>query len=114
MPANVDRVDVLQEYLSGVMDRADHHGQNVNEIALTLAGAIVWKKDQVTDLKVMAMGGEMKNVLWFWAGGEKYAVAYNHDKKTIELRDGGTQGKVLHSFTNKTTAAQIRAAFEAL
>ena len=38
MPAPVTTVDVLQQYLVGVVARADHHADNVNEVVLSLAG----------------------------------------------------------------------------
>ena len=45
MPRRITDVDVLQQYLSGVMDRAEHHAQQVKQVALAVAGGIVWKKD---------------------------------------------------------------------
>ena len=36
-------VDTLQKYISGLMDRAFHHGKNVREIVLAMVGGIIWK-----------------------------------------------------------------------
>ena len=33
------------------MNRADHHGQNVNEIVLTLAGAVIWRATQDVEVR---------------------------------------------------------------
>lgn len=113
MPLTVADVATLQQYIQGVMGRADHHASTVNEIALALAGAIVWKKD-TGDIKVMAHQGEAKNVLWVHIGGQRYAFSYNHTAGTIEMRVGSVQGTVLHSFSNATPLAEVRRVFDSL
>ena len=45
MALTVTDVEQLRAYLCGVMSRADHHAGSVNEIALALVGAILWRKD---------------------------------------------------------------------
>jgi hypothetical protein len=114
MPARVADVETLQTYIRGVMDRADHHARNVDEVCLTIAGALVWRKDAGTDLQVMAHAGEMKNVLWVHIGGQRYALSYNHQAGAIELREGSVQGKVLAAFTNASTAAAVKNFFATL
>lgn len=114
MPARVPDVDTLQTYIRGVMDRAEHHARNVDEVCLTVAGALVWRKDPGTDLQVMAQAGEMKNVLWVHIGGHRYALSYNHHSGTIDVREGSIQGKVLACFTNASTTAAVKSFFAAL
>lgn len=114
MPARVPDVDTLQTYIRGVMDRAEHHAKNVDEICLAVAGALVWRKDPGTDLQVMAHAGDMKNVLWVHIGGQRYALSYNHHAGAIEIREGSVQGKVLASFTNASTAAAVKNFFVTL
>jgi hypothetical protein len=113
MPIQVTDVDLLRDYLQGVVGRADHHAPNVNEVALAIAGAVIWRKDD-DPIDVMAREGEMKNVLWFKVGGIRYALSYNHASGQIELRHGGTQGKVIGSFSNNTTNNVIRDTFDKL
>jgi len=113
MPQQVTDIDVLKNYLRGVMDRADHHAQNISEVALAVAGGVIWKKDDEA-LEVMVREGEMKNVLWFRVGGTRYALSYNHDTQAIELRQGTTQGNVIGSFSNTTTNNQVRQIFSSL
>jgi hypothetical protein len=45
MPLTVADLDTLETYLSGVMNRSEHHADTVWAIALALVGAILWKKD---------------------------------------------------------------------
>jgi hypothetical protein len=95
------------------MDRADHHAQNVNEVALSVAGGVIWRKDDAP-LEVMTREGERKNVLWFKVGGQRYALSYNHESGTIELRQGTTQGSVIAAFSNAMSNTQVRQIFSQL
>ena len=113
MPQQVTDIDVLRNYLRGVMDRADHHAQNVNDVSLSIAGGVVWRKDD-DPLEVMTREGEMKNVLWFKVEQKRYALSYNHNTGKIELRQNTTQGSVVASFSNAMTNAEIRTIFSSL
>lgn len=77
-----------------------HHANEVEQIALALAGAIIWRKDDGKDSQVMQKDGDTKNVLWVSIGGQRYAFSYNHAAKAIEMREGNMRGPVLHSFSN--------------
>ncbi|MBV1776122.1 hypothetical protein KSF73_10410 [Burkholderiaceae bacterium DAT-1] len=114
MALTVTEIEELRAYLNGVMNRADHHAGAVNEIALALAGAILWRKNDEEPIKVMAQHGETKNVLWFRVGTQRYAFSYNHDSGCIEMRKDSTQGPTLHTFTNATPLAEVRRIFAAL
>ena len=45
MATKVNDVDTLQQYLTSVIERTDHHARQVDEIVFALAGAIIWRKD---------------------------------------------------------------------
>jgi hypothetical protein len=113
MPRILTEVDILRDYLRGVMDRAGHHALNVNEIILTIAGAVIWRKDD-DPLEVMTREDEMKNVLWFKVNGQRYALSYNHDTDAVELREGTTQGNVIESFSNATPGNRVSSVFGGL
>ncbi len=66
MATTIQNIEILRAYLSGVLDRANHHAQKVNEIALAIAGGIIWRTTD--NIKVMSREGEMKNVLWLQVG----------------------------------------------
>lgn len=113
MPAQIQDVDLLQNYIKGVMERADHHAGAIKEIVLVLAGAIVWKKDPAP-IEVYAKDGEMKNVLWVRINRDRYAFSYNHAASTIEMRRGTTHGQVVASFSNTTPVATVFSLFAEL
>ncbi|MFA5982380.1 MAG: hypothetical protein WC782_00010 [Methylococcaceae bacterium] len=114
MALTVTEIEELRSYLNGVMNRADHHAGKVNEIALALAGAILWRKNDEEPIKVMVRDGKTTNVLWVRVGIKRYAFSYNHDAGQIEMREGGIQGPILHTFTNETPLSSVRTIFEAL
>jgi hypothetical protein len=107
----ISDVATLKEYIEAVMARAEHHGPNVGAIALTLAGAIVWRKDpepiEVHEGRSMTHG----TVLWVRIGGQRYAFRYNHETGEIEMRLGSVRGDVLHSFNNETPIREIEQVF---
>jgi hypothetical protein len=114
MPRTVSDISILRRYIGGVVENAEHHADNVDEVALALIGAVVWRKDEDSDIEVMTREGRMTNVLWVRIGGNRYAFSYNHEERTIELRRGNTHGDVLHSFSNRTTNADIKRIFQGL
>ncbi len=113
MPKQITEIESMRLYISGVMERADHHANGVSDVILTLAGALIWKKD--TDpISVFEINGQLKNVLWISINGKKYAFSYNHDVGSIEMRENTTQGQVLRSFMNDDTPHTIREYFNSL
>jgi hypothetical protein len=108
MATTVTEIEVLRQYIGGVMARADHHANGVDEVALSLIGAILWRKDADQEIKVLV------NVLWVYISGVRYAFSYNHDTGEIEMRDGSTQGPVKYTFSNLIDAASVKGIFETL
>lgn len=113
MSVTVADIDVLEQYVKGVMERAKHHGTNVQAAVLALAGAVLWKKDE-EPLEVYAREGQITNVLWFSAASGRYAFRYDHELKAIELRQGSLSGRVIHTFDNDTPLETVYSVFKAL
>ena len=114
MPLQVDDITELQNYLGGVLQRANHHGRNVRDVVLPLVGAIIQFMNSAHGIKVYAREGETGNVLWFYVGNLKYAFSYDHDTDSIVLRRNSTQGNVIANFTNATTIPDIVRVFKGL
>lgn len=43
MALKIEDIRLMKRYLEGVMSRANHHAENVNEIILALAGGVIWR-----------------------------------------------------------------------
>jgi hypothetical protein len=112
MALTIKTLTVLNEYINGVMSRADHHGQNVNEIVLTLAGAVIWRATQ--DIEVRTYNEETANILWLTINEHRYALAYNHKIGEIEIRDRNQNGTVLATFNNSISATKVKEIFAGL
>jgi hypothetical protein len=112
MALTITTLTLLNEYINGVMNRADHHAQNVNEVVLTLAGAVIWRATQ--DVEVRTYNNETANILWLTVNGHRYALAFNHQTGNIEIRDRNQNGAVLATFNNSNTAADVKAVFATL
>jgi len=113
MPLTVADLDTLEIYLSGVMNRSEHHADTVGAVALTLIGAILWKKD-AEPIEVKTYDGKPANILWVQIGGRRYALAYNHKKACIELRDRTLTGATIAEFDNDAPATEVYRFFEEL
>jgi hypothetical protein len=114
MPITVSDIDTLQEYIQGVVGKAEHHARGVDEIVFAVAGMIVWRKDADRELQVHERDGKMTNVLWVWISGERYAFSYDRDHKAIAIRRGSTHGDKLAIFDNDTPVSEIKQFFAGL
>ncbi|MBS1977859.1 MAG: hypothetical protein JST46_10845 [Bacteroidetes bacterium] len=112
MALTITTLKLLNGYINGVMQRAEHHAESVNEIVLTLAGAVIWKATQ--DVEVRTYGDETANILWLTVGQNRYALGFNHHSGEIELHERTQNGIVLASFSNKSTAEQVKQVFDRL
>lgn len=105
----VSGVEVLHAFVRSVIIRSKHHAEELTQISLTLAGAILWKKDPDIEIRVRT------NVLWVQMGGRRYAFAYvQGNGGKIEMRADSQQGPALHVFTNATTSAEVIRIFDAV
>jgi hypothetical protein len=112
MPVKVDDVATLRMYLRGVLADAKHHANNVEEIVLALAGAVISRQDEGLPLEVhSAKGGGLGRALTITVGGQRFALSYNHDEHAIQLKAGSFQGNVIHKFTNATPISEVAEVF---
>lgn len=94
------------------MNRAIHHGPNVDKIVLILAGAVIWK---ATDsIEVRTYNKETANMLWLTVNGSRYAFVYNHYTENIEMHNRTLKGELLATFNNETTADEVKEIFSKL
>ena|SRR3982751_1290413 len=114
MARDIGDVATLQQYLRGVLERAEHHAKDVDEIALAVLGAVLWRNDKL-ELEVKEYNGETANVLWVNISGNRYALSYRHGPPgAIEVRERSVRGNVLKAFTNTTPIADVKRFFGAL
>ena len=113
MPLTVADLETLESYLTGVLNRSEHHAETVGAIALALIGAVLWRKD-ATPIEVRTYDGKTANILWVQISGMRYALAYNHKKECIELRERTQNGRTIAQFDNDTPVTEVQRVFEQL
>ena len=91
----------------GVVNRADHHADNIRYVVLPLIGVVVLFKDPDTSIRVLTREGSAANVLWVQIGGSWYAFSYDRNSRSVVLTRGSIQGDVLAHFSNATTIPEI-------
>ena len=114
MPQTLNSIDEFQEYLVGVERRAKEHAQNVEEVLLFLAGAIVIFKDPSRELVVGTYRGGLANVLRVTIAGERYVLSYDHEEEAVQIKRGTSKGEVVERFDNHTEPSQILRLFRRL
>jgi hypothetical protein len=106
--------EVLRTYLDGIMERAEHHAGNVSGIALALVGAILWSKDEGTEIYVRDQGGDLKNLMWAVIAGTRYAFRYDHEYQRIEMREETIKGRMVQWFDNNTSLTALERFFRSI
>jgi hypothetical protein len=113
MLVHTNVVAEVHDYLQGVLGRADHHAPNVDEVVVTLMGAIIAFAEP-DSIELLAQDGEIKNALWARIRGQRYAFSYDHTGRRITAKRGGNRGPVVAAFDNSATARQVIATFRGL
>lgn len=112
MPISINTIQILQEYLQGVLGRADHHAKNLEGVALALLGAIIWKS--TGNIEVRGYSGKPANMIWFLVEGNKYTMSFNHNTQKVDLKRRTNNGDLVAYFDNNTTYQQVIDIFKEL
>ena len=107
MAVELSSVEELQSYLTGVIARARSHAPEIEDIILTLAGAILLEKDSGTPLEAGSWSDNLTNVLWATVHGQRYVFNYDRNEQQIVIKRGTTRGDIVNSFDNQTSTRQI-------
>jgi Integron cassette protein VCH_CASS1 chain len=115
MSLSINGIQLLHYYAVGVMNRANCHAPNVDEIYPAILGWVLCKHLAGT-IKVKSYNGSPANILWWTSAltSNHYACAYNHNTGEIEIRARTQNGAVLHSFNNATSLALLKQIFDVL
>ena len=112
MAIEVSNISEFQNYFSGVMGRANHHADCVNEIIRALVGGVVWRSNG--QFKVKQYAGSPANMLWMEVDAKKYCFKFNHEEGCIEVHKNTHNGEVLKKFNNSTPLSEVKSFFEEL
>ena len=112
MALKIEDIRLMKRYFEGVMGRANHHAENVNEIILALAGGVIWRG---ADIDVRTYGDKTANMLWMKTdSGKGYCFIFNHNNWLIEVYENTMNGKLLKQFSNEDSLKDVRLFFKGL
>ncbi|CAD5356948.1 hypothetical protein [Citrobacter freundii] len=108
MAIKANDIEILHRYAQGVMERSEHHAQNVGVVALTLLGGVIWKAVPGS-IEIRTYNGNLANMVWWKSESSQknYAISYNHETLEIEMRDESVKGDVLFSLSNSTAPESV-------
>ncbi len=112
MAIEINSMEILDTYFKGVMNRAEHHSQEIKAVCLALLGAVIWKS--TGELEARQYSGSSANIIWFWLGDRRFVFCYEHNGKKIQLRERTYEGEVIKEFNDKSTCKEIYSFFESL
>lgn len=112
MAITIEDIEILKEYFNGVINRADYHADNVNEIVLALIGGVIWRSEG--SFKVKEYAGLPANILWMDVNNQRYCFKFNHITEKIDCCEDGHNGNVIASFDNQTSITDVKAFFESI
>lgn len=112
MAIKIEDIEALKDYFNGVMNRADHHADDVNEIVLALIGGVIWRAEG--KFWVREYAGAPANILWMEVNGGRYCFKFNHQTGKIDCHEGVHDGSVIKSFDNSTSLSEVKSFFAGL
>jgi len=114
MPETLTNIEDLRSYLRGIVAKARHHANDIENVLFSLAGAVVLFKDPNIPLEVRTYRGNVKNAIWITIRGNRFALSYNHEHEVVEIRRDNLQGPVIDRFDNTTPLVNILTTFRSL
>ena len=112
MAIKIEDIRLMKRYFEGVMSRANHHAENVNEIILALAGGVIWRG---ADIDVRTYKDKTANMLWMKTdSGKEYCFIFNHINWLIEVHENTMNGNLLRVFSNEDNNSDVKEFFEGL
>ncbi|MBX3027052.1 hypothetical protein KF840_19280 [bacterium] len=109
-----DSIAVLRQYVTGVMDRVNHHALPMAAVATHVLSGVVLRADQGS-LECREYAGRPANVLRFSVTGQPYALRFRHGPDRVELLKGRETSKhVVATFVATDSVDRVLGTFEQL
>ncbi|MCJ2101838.1 hypothetical protein [Methylobacterium sp. E-046] len=106
-------LDAVRRYAVSVIARADGEALQMKAVTLALLGGIMWRSAPGSTEMIQDEAGA-KAILSTTLGGRHLTFSYDQNTESIEMREGTTDGPVLHRFCNRTLAEDFEGTFSVL
>jgi hypothetical protein len=106
-------LDAVRRYAVSVITQSEGEALQMKAVTLALLGGIMWRSAPgSTEMTQDEVGA--KAVLSTTLGGRHLTFSYDQNTEAIEMREGTTDGPVLHRFCNRTLINDLEGTFGAL
>ncbi|MCJ2070001.1 hypothetical protein MKK75_14550 [Methylobacterium sp. J-030] len=106
-------LDAVRQYAVSVIAQSDGEDLQMKAVTLALLGGIMWRAAPGST-ELMQDPAGAKAILSTTLGGRHLTFSYDQNTESIEMREGTTDGPVLHRFCNRTLVTDFDQTFSAL
>ncbi|AIQ88157.1 hypothetical protein A3862_29510 [Methylobacterium sp. XJLW] len=106
-------LDAVRRYAVRVIAQSEAEDLQMKAVTLALLGGIMWRAAPGST-EMMQDAASAKAILSTTLGGRNLTFAYDQNTESIEMREGTTDGPVLHRFCNRTLIGDFERTFSAL
>ena len=106
-------LDAVRRYAVSVIARSEGEDLQMKAVTLALLGGIMWRAAPGST-EMIQDEASAKAILSTKLGGRHLTFSYDQNTESIEMREGTTDGPVLHRFCNRTLVADFDQTFSAL
>ncbi|MBK3340015.1 hypothetical protein [Burkholderia pseudomallei] len=99
----------IDKYIDQVIEAAKHHAAGVKNVIQPLSDEVRKNLQLGPDkVEVYERNGKIARTCWVTINGKRNVFTYDYKAGRIDLKEGGLQGRTIHSFENSTTLGTIR------
>ncbi|MCJ2101227.1 hypothetical protein [Methylobacterium sp. E-046] len=106
-------LDAVRRYAASVIARSEGEDLQMKAVTLALLGGIMWRGAPGSTEMIQDEVGS-KAILSATLGSRHLTFTYDQNTESIEMREGTTDGPVLHRFCNRTLINDVEETFSAL
>ena len=106
-------LDAVRRYAVSVIARSEGEDLQMKAVTLALLGGIMWRAVPGSTALMQDPAGA-KAILSTTLGSRHLTFSYDQNTESIEMREGTTDGPVLHRFCNRTLVGDFEGPFSVL
>jgi hypothetical protein len=106
-------LEAVRRYAESVIAKSEGEALQMKTVTLALLGGIMWR-GVPGSTEMIQDDVSAKIILSTTLGGRHLTFTYDQNTESIELREGMTDGPVLHRFCNRTLINDLKETFRAL
>ncbi|MCJ2063052.1 hypothetical protein MKK63_10060 [Methylobacterium sp. J-088] len=106
-------LDAVRRYAVSVIAQSEGEDLQMKAVTVALLGGIMWRSTPGST-EMIHDEASAKAILSTTLSGRHLTFSYDQNTEAIEMREGTTDGPVLHRFCNRTMVGDFEETFSAL